>query len=353
MRFENPSLFLYLLIIPVLLLLSFFFQKRSEKRLKHYLGKQLSPILTQSLSVAKRKWKWFLQSIVLLLFIVAWARPQMGQNQTTIKSVGFEIILAVDVSESMLAEDVKPSRLEQAKLELNRLLDLMPGNKVGLIAFAGSSVLVSPLTNDASAIKMYLDSLNPQMISNQGTNFESALKYAQESFEKGGASSDSASRVTRVILIASDGEDHEEGALKAAEELTQKGVRIFTVAYGTEKGGEIPQRDRLGYLKGSKTDKSGQRIITTVKGDFLKKIAQMGKGSFYFSVFGGNHIQNLVEDFENFEKAEFDTKAVVDYDEKFQFVLFLAIVIAILEIGLGERQNKFKFWRGRYATPRK
>lgn len=315
-----------------------------------YMGKKLMPILTQSLNLRKRKWKWFLQGIAVLFFIIALARPQIGQNQTTIKSVGFEIILAVDVSESMQAEDVKPSRLEQAKLELARLLDLMPGNKVGLIAFAGSSALISPLTNDTSAIKMYLDSLNSQMISNQGTNFESALKYAQESFEKGGASSDSTSKVTRVILVASDGEDHEEGALKAAQDLVQKGARIFTIAYGTEKGGTIPQRDKLGYLKGNKLDKSGQTIITTVKGDFLKKLALEGKGSFYFSVFGGNHLNNLVEDFENFEKAEFETKSVVDYDEKFQMFLALGILIAILEILLGERQNKFKFWRGRYAT---
>lgn len=352
MRFENPSAFIYLLVIPLLLGLSFYMQSRSQKKMQQFMGKKLTPLLTQSLNLRKRKWKWFLQGLVVLFFAIALARPQIGQNQTTIKSVGFEIILAVDVSESMLAEDVKPSRLEQAKLELARMLDLMPGNKVGLIAFAGSSALISPLTNDTSAIKMYLDSLNPQMISNQGTNFESALKYAQESFEKGGASNDNTTKVTRVILVASDGEDHEEGALKAAQELVQKGVRIFTIAYGTEKGGTIPQRDKLGYLKGNKLDKSGQTIITTVKGDFLKQLALEGKGSFYFSVFGGNHLNNLVEDFENFEKAEFETKSVVDYDEKFQMFLALGILIAILEILLGERQNKFKFWRGRYATPK-
>lgn len=328
-------------------------QKRAESKLHHFIGKKLTPYLTQSLSYTKRKWKWFLQGFAILFFVIALARPQIGQNQTTIKSVGFEIILAVDVSESMMAEDVKPSRLEQAKLELSRLMDLMPGNKIGLIAFAGSSALISPLTNDSSAIKMYLDSLTPQMISNQGTNFESALKYAQEGFDKGGATNDSATKVTRVILFASDGEDHEEGALKAAQELVKKGVRIFSIAYGTEKGGTIPQRDKLGYLKGNKVDRQGNTVITTVKGDFLKKLAIEGKGSFYFSVFGGTHIKNLVEDFENFEKAEFETKAVIDYDEKFQIFLFIAIVIALIELLIGERQNKFTFWRGRYAAPKK
>lgn len=352
MRFENPAAFLYLILIPLLWGISFFMQKRSEKKMHQFLGKRLTPMLTQSLNVRKRRSKWFFLGLAILFFVIALARPQIGQNQSTIKSVGFEVMLAVDVSESMLAEDVKPSRLEQAKLELTRLLDLMPGNKVGLIAFAGSSALISPLTNDASAIKMYLDSLNPQMISNQGTNFESALKYAQEAFEKGGATNDNTSKVTRVILIASDGEDHEEGALKAAQDLTSKGVRIFTIAYGTEKGGTIPERDKLGYLKGNKLDRSGQTIITTVHGDFLKKLALEGKGSFYFSVFGGNHLKNLVEDFENFEKAEFETKAVIDYDEKFQIFLTIGIIIAIFELLIGERQNKFKFWRGRYATPK-
>ncbi|MCK6598004.1 MAG: VWA domain-containing protein [Bdellovibrionaceae bacterium] len=353
MRFENLSAFWLLLLVPAMLILSYWINKYYEKKVEKVLGKKMLPFLTQSLDFRKRKWKWFLQSLVLLLAIVAYARPQLGQNQTTIKSVGFEIMLAVDVSESMLAEDVKPSRLEQAKLELARLLDLMPGNKVGLIAFAGSAALISPLTNDSSAIKMYLDSLSPQMISNQGTNFESALKYATESFEKGGVGNDGSSKVTRVILVASDGEDQEEGALKAAQELTQKGIRLFTIAYGTEKGATIPQRDRFGYLKGSKADKQGKTIITAVKGEFLKQLAIEGKGSFYFSVFGGNHINNLVEDFTNFEKAEFETKAVIDYDEKFQIFLVMAFIIGVLELLIGERKNQFKFWRGRYAAPQK
>lgn len=353
MRFENPSALFNLVVVLILLGVSYFFHKRAEKRYFQYIGKKLAPFLTQSLSFSKRKWKWFLQAMAVVFFTIALARPQIGEKQITIKSVGFEIILAVDVSESMLAEDVKPSRLEQAKLELNRLLDLMPGNKIGLIAFAGSSALISPLTNDTSAIKMYLDSLSPQMISNQGTNFESALKYAQESFDKGGVASDASTKVTKVILIASDGEDHEEGALKAAQELAQKGVRIFTIAYGTEKGGTIPQRDRLGYMTSNKLDHQGKTVITTVKGDFLKKLAIEGKGSFYFSVFGGNHLKDLVQDFSNFEKAEFDSKATVDYDEKFQLFLFVGVILSIMELLLGERQIKFSFWRGRYVTQKK
>ncbi len=168
----------------------------------------------------------------------------MGLSKQEVKAQGFELIIAIDVSESMKSEDVKPSRLEQAKKEVERLMDLMPANKVGLIAFAGNASLISPLTNDPNAIKMYVDSLTSDSVSEQGTCFECALRLAKEAFERGGVTQDEFSKSSRVILISSDGEDHEPGALEAAAGLVKQGVRIFTMAYGTEKG-----RDRRPHLE--------------------------------------------------------------------------------------------------------
>lgn len=350
-RFENITSFNYLWIIPLILVLGYVFDRMSKKKMQQAIGSRLYPFLSSSVSTKKRALKTFLQVLAVLFFVVALARPQMGESQQEVKSEGVEIIFAVDVSESMLAEDVKPSRLEQVKAELSRLMDLMPGNKVGVVAFAGSAALLSPLTNDPGAVKMYLESLDTNSVSTQGTNFTEALKVSKEAFERGGVSTDEVVKVTRVILIASDGEDHEPGALEEAKKLTDQGIRIFSLAYGTEKGGAIPVRDGMGFLKGYKKDRQGQTILTTVKGDALRALAEAGKGSFYFATIGGDQTKHLVEDITKLEKTQFDTTMATQYEERFQIVLLIGIIIALLELFLGERRSGFLFWKGRYEVP--
>ncbi|AFY02400.1 vWA domain-containing protein [Bdellovibrio bacteriovorus] len=350
-RFENLAAFNYLWLIPVIIIVGFVFDRMSRKKMEAAIGSRLYPFLSSSVSRKKRSIKTTLQVLAVLCFVLALARPQMGESQQEVKSEGVEIIFAVDVSESMMAEDVKPSRLAQAKAELSRLVDLMPGNKVGIVAFAGSAALLSPLTNDPGAIKMYLESLEPSSVSSQGTNFTEALKISKEAFERGGVSTDETVKVTRVILIASDGEDHEQGALDEAKKMAGEGVRIFSLAYGTEKGGAIPVRDGMGFLKGYKKDRQGQTILTTVKGDALRALAEAGQGSFYFATFGGEQTKLLVEDISKLEKAQFDTTMATQYEERFQTVLMLGIIIALLELFLGERRNSFLFWKGRYEVP--
>lgn len=350
-RFENIAAFNYLWLIPVIILIGIFFDRRSRKRMETAIGSRLYPFLSSSVSRKKRSIKTALQVLAVLCFVLALARPQMGESQQEVKSEGVEIIFAVDVSESMMAEDVKPSRLAQAKAELSRLVDLMPGNKVGIVAFAGSAALLSPLTNDPGAIKMYLESLEPSSVSSQGTNFTEALKISKEAFERGGVTTDDTVKVTRVILIASDGEDHEQGALDEAKKMAQEGIRIFSLAYGTEKGGAIPVRDGMGFLKGYKKDRQGQTILTTVKGDALRALAEAGQGSFYFATFGGEQTKLLVEDISKLEKAQLDTTMAVQYEERFQTILMIGVIIALLELFLGERRTSFRFWKGRYEVP--
>lgn len=348
-RFESVGALYLIFVAMAVYIIAIVMHTASQRKLKAVFNAVMLKQILMTFDYRKRKWKWFLQFLVLVILSFGLARPQLGQNQAVVRSEGFEIIFAVDVSESMMAEDIRPSRLDQAKLELSKLVELMPGNKVGIIAFAGSSVLMSPLTNDMGAIKMYLDSLSPNLISNQGTNVESAVRHSMEVFERGGVTTDSGSKVTRVILVASDGEDHEEGAFKAIEDAIQKNIRIFSIAYGTEKGGTIPKRDNFGYLKGYKTDRQGQTIQTKVKGDFLKQIAEKGKGSFYFSVFGGNHLQSLVDDFKEFEKSQFESTVVTDYEERYQIFLVIAFILALIELIMGERKIAIEKWRGRYA----
>ena len=151
--------------------------------------------------------------------------------------------------------------------------------------------------------------------------------------------------------MASDGEDHEVGALDAAKKLVEKGMRIFSIAYGTERGGSIPERDQMGFLRGNKKDRNGNVVLTTVKGDALRALAEAGQGSFYHSVFGGNHLERIVEDINKLEKAQFETQMATQYEERFQVFLFLAFLLGLFEIWLGERNAPFRLWKGRFEVP--
>lgn len=348
LRWGNPSAFNFFILLLVWVLLYFYFEKKSEKKLKQTFGAKVVPWLTVNVSLSKRRLQLFLQVLAGFCLIVALARPQMGQSEQEIKSEGVELMILADVSDSMLAEDVRPSRLEQMKIDLAKLMDLMPGNKTGLVAFAGSAALMSPLTSDPGALKLYISSLDTYSVSTQGTAFEPALSFAKEAFEKGGVTQSQDLKTTRVILIVSDGEDQEEGALEAAKELAKDGVKIITIAYGTEKGAAIPSRDPFGNLTGSKKNNKGEVIITQVKGEFLKSIAQAGNGSFYFASFGGEHLKQIVEDISHYEKSLFDSSMVVQYDEKFTYPLILGFIILLVSLFINDRRREPIMWKGRY-----
>lgn len=350
LKWGNPSAFLWIIVIALLVLCYFYFEHKNKGRLNSAFGKRVADWLSQSVSLPRRRLQLFLQAAGLVFMVIALARPQMGQSQQEIKSEGVELMILADVSDSMLAEDVKPSRLEQMKVELEKLVDLMPGNKMGLIAFAGSSALMSPLTSDPGALKMYIEALDTNSVSSQGTNFEVALSHAKEAFEKGGVTQDQTLKTTRVILVVSDGEDHEPGALELVAKMSKEGYHFITLAYGTEKGGTIPARDRLGNLTGMKKDSSGQPIITQVKGDFLRSIAEKGQGFFYFSNFGGDHLRQVVKDIDEYEKAEFASSVVTQYDEKFTWPLLLGFLFVLLSFLISDRERFEKPWKGQYET---
>lgn len=351
MRFANPDAFYLLWLIPVIWATSVVFERRGRRRLRAALGERIAPFLSSSVSPWKRRLKLALRLLVLACFVTALARPQMGRSTQEVKAQGVELVIAVDVSNSMLAEDVKPSRLEHAKAEIERLLNLLGGDKVGLVAFAGSAVLLSPLTTDKSALKMYLDSISTMSVETQGTEFRKAIAEARNAFERGGIESDETSKTTRVILIASDGEDQEPGALAEAKKLASEGTRIFTLAFGTERGGPIPIRDERGFLRGYKRDKNGQNVMSTVNGEALRELARVGGGSFYHATFGGNEAKKVKDDLDKLEKAEFSSSFAVNYDEKFQIPLLIGLLVAIVELLLGERRPRGRIWKGRFEVP--
>lgn len=282
--------------------------------------------------------------------MLALARPQAGKTQQKVKSEGIEVVILFDVSNSMEAEDVKPSRLELAKKEVERLLDLMSGDRVGLIAFAGSAIVLSPVSTDLAAIKMYVESLNPNSVSSQGTEFTKALTEARDAFHRGGVDASDDSTVTRAILIVSDGEDQESGALKVAKQLADEGIRIFTLGVGTEKGGPIPMRDEFGNLHGYRKDQSGKVILTQTKGTPLQELAREGRGSFYHATFGGNAPRAIFDDIRKLEQSEFGSSVMTNYDEKYQLVLLAGLLFALVEFFLSERRKAGRLWKGRFEV---
>lgn len=348
-RFESPQ-YLMLFVLVGVVVLAFLYALARWKITTRQFSTRLSPFLFDSFSLKKSWWKAILLSLTLAGFVLALCRPQMGEGQKEVKSMGLELMIAVDVSRSMLAEDVRPSRLEHAKKEIMNLLDKLSGDKVGLIAFAGSSVLLSPLTVDKSALKMFVEGLSPSSVESQGTEIGKALNEAKEAFARGGTEGDEVSHVTKVVLVISDGEDHEEGAEKTAKELSDLGMRVFTMAFGTEAGGRVALRDERGHLVGYLKDKSGQAVVSKVNGNFLRTLAEVGKGSFYHVTFGGGQMTSLVEDLDGLEKAEFDTSVATSFDERYQYILFPALLLAFIELFLGSRVRRKDKWKGRFPV---
>lgn len=354
LKWANLSAFYALGVVVGFAILFFILEKMFSLRLNKKFGARIAPYLTQSVSYFKRRLQLLFQCLGLAFVVLALARPQLGASQQEVRSEGIELLVLADVSESMLAEDVRPSRLAQMKIELSQLLDIMPGNKVGIIAFAGSSSLLCPLTTDPNALKMYIDSLDTNSVSTQGTNFETALAYAKEAFEKGGVTQDPSAKTTRVILVASDGEDQEKGALETAKKLTDEGIRIFSMAYGTEKGAAIITRDRSGNMTGFKKDRAGQTVMTQVKGDFLKQLADAGNGQFYFAYLGGDHLRKFVKDIAQLEKAQFQSSMTTEYEEKFTIPLLVGLILLFLSAFITDRKKRSgkdgDNWKGRYEV---
>lgn len=349
-RFADKAALQFLWLLPVLLVLSWYLTKIHLQKIARGLGTKMAPFLTASVSLARRRWKLILEVLALAAFVVALARPQAGQSQQKVKSEGIEIVILFDASHSMEAEDAKPSRMELAKKEVMRFLDRLSGDRVGLVAFAGSAVLLSPVTTDLPALKMYIESLSPMSVATQGTEFSKALREAAQAFKRGGVDEDEGSAVTRAVVVVSDGEDHEPGAMKVAEELAQEGIRLFALGVGTENGGPIPIRDEFGNLRGYKKDEAGKVILTQTKGTVLKELAQQGKGSFYHLTFGGNASQNLYEDIRKLEQAQFNSSVVTSYDEKYQNFLIFGLLLALIELFVGERKGRARLWKGRFEV---
>ena len=338
MFFKNPDYFYWFFALAVLIALYIFRVLFRKKNIKRWLGAR-HDFLGSSISGGKRNIKASLKILVLIFLILALAHPQGIGEKIDLPSRGISILLLVDVSNSMLAEDIRPSRLEFLKKELIRFLELSSGDQMALSFFANSSILASPFTNDLSAVRSYLEDLSADYLSNQGTNFKRAFQLSVQTFEKL-RQKDSA---VKAVVLASDGEAHSRQTQKAIKSLiSQAELRVFTLSVGTKKGGVIPIRDYKGNIKEYKKDSGAQLVISRLNPESLKKFAKWGKGSYYHLSYGGKSIEKLREDLDSLEKSEFEENKLVKKKEYYQWFLLLAFFLALFELLLSDRKLGLK-----------
>lgn len=327
--------YLYLLfIIPILVVLFLYVQFWKRKKQKEFGDLDL----IQKLSPEKSTFKPILKMVLFLLgltfIIIGLVNPKMGTKVEKVKRQGIDIVFAVDVSKSMLAEDVAPNRLEKSKQLVSQLINQLGSDRIGIIAYSGSAFPVLPMTSDYAVAKMFLQSMNPGMISSQGTSIDQAIDLANIKFF------DKKDKTNKLLILISDGEDHTDNAETAAEDAQKNGIKIITIGVGTEKGGPIPLK-RNGVVESFQRDKDDQVVITKRNAEILSKIANSSKGGYV----DGNSTKVVVDYvkkvIDNTEKTEFGATQMADLKSQFQWFLGFGFFLLLLDTFLLERRTKW------------
>ena len=326
-RFEEP-IYLYLLaIIPLLAVVKWMLDRQQKKRLRRFGDPQLLKQLMPDVSKWRPTAKFWLLQAALTLLIVMLASPQMGTRVSNEKRTGIETIIAMDISNSMLAEDVAPSRLDRTKMMVENLVDNFTDDKIGLIVFAGEAFVQLPITSDYVSAKMFLSDITPSLIVSQGTDIATAINMAVNSFTQ-------QQGVGKAIIVVTDGEDHEGGAEEAAKAARKKGMRVYVLGVGSPDGSPIPLGNGE-YMK----DKTGNTVMTKLNEDMCRTIAQAGGGAYIHVNNNSNAQQQLDNELAKLSKKEMQSTVYSDYDEQYQAFGVIVLILLIIEICLLERKN--------------
>ena len=327
-RFEDP-IYLYLLVlIPILALIRFVSYRNQRKRLRKFGDPELLMQLMPDVSRFRPSVKFWVLLGALALLIVMLARPQLGTKISHEKRVGIETIIAMDISNSMLAEDVVPSRLDRSKMMVENLVDHFTNDKIGLIVFAGDAFVQLPITSDYVSAKMFLSSISPSMMASQGTDIARAIDMATHSFtqEEG---------IGKAIIVITDGEDHEGGALEAAKAAKDMGMRVYVLGVGSVNGAPIPISGTGDYMK----DRTGNTVMSALNEDMCKQVAQAGGGAYIHVENNSAAQQQLDNELDKLSKKETSTTVYSEFDEQFQAVGILVLLLLIIEICILDRRN--------------
>lgn len=339
MRFASPEFFWLLFLIPVFIAFFIWAYQHKQGTLAKFASLSLIKKISPETGLNRQVLRWIILLIFLFFLICALVRPQFGIKTQEIERKGVDVIVALDVSQSMLAEDITPSRIQRAKHEISKFIDLLKGDRIGLIVFAGESFVQCPLTLDYGAAKMYLDVVTTSWIQLQGTALADAIRQSSKAFR-------TKSKKHKVLVLITDGEDHEGEAVNAAKDAAKDGVKIYTIGIGSESGVPIPLKKSGGNIV-YKKDKGGNLVMTRLNSIILEKIAHEAKGKYFQS--GTNLDLTLIyNEIAKMEKKDLGMNKLAVYEERYQIFLFIALIFLILEFIIPERIKQKKVWRGRF-----
>lgn len=341
MRTQNPELLYLLFIVPLIILAFLIYIKWKKKAIAQFgdliLLKQLMPLYSPNRIIFKNILIW--TSLAALIF--ALINPQIGSKTKKVKRKGADIIIALDISNSMLAEDIAPSRLENAKRAINNLLNKLDNDRIGLIVFAGKAFVQLPITQDYDAALMFINTVNTNLIKAQGTAIGAAINLASMSFPKDNMKN-------KAIVVISDGENHEDDALEAAKTATSQGITIHTIGIGSPNGAPVPIYER-GVMLGYRKDKEGNTVMSKLNEEMLADIAKQGNGVYVKANYHDFGLYTIYNELEKLEKKETESTIYSDYDDRFYIFLWISLILLIIEFLLSENKSvfvqKFKLFR--------
>ena len=335
LRYDNIE-FLYLLaLIPLLIIGIIMYSKWQKNSILKFGDINLLNQLMQSHSIFRKKIKNTLFVLGITFLIVGLSNPQVGTKMEEVKREGVDLMIAIDLSYSMMAQDIKPNRLERAKQAISRLIDKLEGDRIGLVVFAGEAYVQLPITTDYSAAKLFLSTVNTSIIPTQGTKIGNAIDLCSKSFDKENTQS-------KAIIIITDGETHDEEAIVSATKTREEGIYIHTLGMGLTKGGPIPIYNKYGSTSEFRKDREGNVIITKLNESMLEEIALAGEGTYIRANNSKSGLSSLFEEINKMEKKEIGTMIFTNYKDRFQIFIGISLVLLILNLFFLERKNNIK-----------
>ncbi|MDD4848149.1 MAG: VWA domain-containing protein [Bacteroidales bacterium] len=334
-RFAHPQYLYALIFIPVMIIIFIVIAILKRKALKQFGDSRLLSILIPDLSHGWPIVRFILLMLGFASLVVGIADPQVGSKLEEVKRQGIDMVICMDVSNSMNAQDIKPSRIESSKRSILQLIDQLGGDRIGIVVFAGKAFVQLPITTDYSAARMFLNTINTNIVPTQGTAIAEAITKAMESFNFEDTHG-------KAIVIITDGEDHEGKALDVAKEAAEKGVQIYTIGMGVAEGAPIPILNARGEVTGFKTDKQGSTIITRLNETMLQQIASIGNGMYVRANNTRDGLKLIYDDIRKMDQTEFDSQMFSDYEDQFQILLGIALLLIVVELFVLERKGKLQ-----------
>lgn len=332
LRLDNIQALYAFISIPIVIVLFFIARYYRKKALAKFSEAGLQQYIIPESSTSKPVLKFILSALALAFLIIGIANPQLGLKQEEVKREGADIMIALDVSNSMMAEDLSPNRLEKAKQAIEKLIDKLKGDRLGMIVFAGDAFVQLPITTDYSAAKLFLDNISPEIIQRQGTDIEAAINLALESFGKDEGKN-------KALVIITDGETHEGNTTEAVKAAVEKGITIHTIGLGSISGVPIPDFQN-GRRTGFKKDKEGNTVISKLDEATLQTISNEGNGVYVRASNAELGLNTILDEIDKLDKKQFKGKMFSDYEDQFQYFIAAALLLLLVELLISERKSK-------------